>query len=139
MAVRLVVCSILLRPKMTTRKQLIGQIQRPGQRPEDVRLTLQDVQPVRSADDIQRLIDFTAADGGVVQLDPGTYLLDKSIEMRSGVTLRGAGWKTVLKLADSSVASLTSIQSGTVAAMIYADADDITDFAIENLAIDGML
>lgn len=50
-------------------------------------------------DDIQQAIDALPKEGGVVQLKEGVYLVKRSIQLRSGVTLRGAGSQTVLRKA----------------------------------------
>ena len=47
---------------------------------------------------IQEAIDALPADGGVVVIPPGTYLLRRSVALRAHVTLRGAGSTTVLTL-----------------------------------------
>jgi hypothetical protein len=45
---------------------------------------------------IQEAIDALPAGGGAVRLPPGRYPLRRSVELRSGVTLRGEGPATVL-------------------------------------------
>ena len=51
---------------------------------------------------LQAAVDYVAQlGGGVVEVGPGEYLMRDSLHMRSGVTVRGAGGKTVLKKAPS--------------------------------------
>ena len=86
---------------MTTRKQLVGQIQRPGQKPEDVRLI---VQERRRYDDIQAWLDSGETD---IVIPSGTYVVSKRTDFtddfpngdqpclflknKTGVTIRGEG------------------------------------------------
>jgi len=46
---------------------------------------------------IQEAVDRLGAGGGVVRIPPGEYLLRQAVHVRSGVTLQGAGEKTVLR------------------------------------------
>jgi hypothetical protein len=45
---------------------------------------------------IQEAIDSLPSLGGVVAISPGEFLLRRSIRIRNGITLQGAGEKTVL-------------------------------------------
>ena len=55
---------------------------------------------------LQAAVDYVAnLGGGIVEIGPGEYLMRDSLHLRSHVTLRGAGDKTVLKK-DASVCSL---------------------------------
>lgn len=70
-------------------------------------------------DDIQQAIDALPKEGGVVQLKEGVYLVKRSIQLRSGVTLRGAGSQTVLRKAPGREARLLSpAPKGTSALLI---------------------
>ena len=68
-------------------------------------------------------------EGGVVELSAGTFSLSKGVKIAwaNCVTLRGSGWNTVLKLAES--AELTP------AGMIHVG--DSRYVTIENMALDG--
>ena len=58
---------------------------------------------------IQAAIDYVGnLGGGTVEIGPGEYLLYDSIHMRTRVTLRGAGEKTVLKKAASAYSLLAA-------------------------------
>jgi hypothetical protein len=88
--------------------------------------------------EIQAAIDYiAAAGGGGVYMPESTYIVSASIEIKTGVKLRGDGWKSIIKLNNGSVASLTSIQSNTVPAVIYTDDSNITDFSLSDFALDG--
>lgn len=51
---------------------------------------------------LQAAVDYVGQlGGGIVEVGPGEYLMHDSLHMRSRVTLRGAGEKTVLKKAPS--------------------------------------
>lgn len=52
--------------------------------------------PLSATAGIQEAIDALPAAGGLVRLPPGRYRLRRSIELRSGVALRGEGPATVL-------------------------------------------
>lgn len=56
---------------------------------------------------LQAAVDYVAGlGGGVVEVGPGEYTLRDSVHLRSGVTLRGAGERTVLRKAASAVSAL---------------------------------
>ena len=55
---------------------------------------------------IQEAIDALSADGGVVVIPPGTYVLRRSVALRPHVTLRGAGSTTVLTRGKEAVTKL---------------------------------
>ena len=55
---------------------------------------------------IQKAIDDLPSEGGIVNLSEGTYIVSRSIYLRSGVTLRGAGAKTILRKTSGSEANL---------------------------------
>lgn len=51
---------------------------------------------------LQAAVDRVAAlGGGVVEVRPGAYLMEDSLHLRSGVTVRGAGPETILRKAPS--------------------------------------
>lgn len=56
---------------------------------------------------IQEAIDALPDEGGVVQIPPGVYRLQRSIVLRSRVTLRGAGSTTVLTRGKQAFGRLT--------------------------------
>ena len=47
---------------------------------------------------IQKAIDVATVSGGIVFMPAGTYLINGSLQIKTGVTLRGEGWKTIIKL-----------------------------------------
>ena len=50
---------------------------------------------------LQAAVDYVAGlGGGVVRVQPGTYLMRDALHLRSGVTVRGCGAETVLRKAD---------------------------------------
>ncbi|MBI3463091.1 MAG: right-handed parallel beta-helix repeat-containing protein [Planctomycetes bacterium] len=55
------------------------------------------------------------ADGGLVTIPPGEYLLRQAIRIRSGVSLQGAGEKTILRKNKQVGSKLTAVTSGTTA------------------------
>jgi len=55
---------------------------------------------------IQEAIDALPAEGGVVDIPPGTYVLRRSVALRPHVTLRGAGSTTVLTRGKEAVTKL---------------------------------
>lgn len=55
---------------------------------------------------IQEAIDDLPKEGGIVELPEGAYIINRSLRLRSGVTLRGAGAKTILRKAPGSTARL---------------------------------
>jgi parallel beta-helix repeat protein len=55
---------------------------------------------------IQEAIDALPAEGGVVVIPPGTYVLRRSVALRPHVTLRGAGSTTVLTRGKEAVTQL---------------------------------
>src|SRR5262245_37324508 len=57
---------------------------------------------------IQEAIDALGAGGGIIALQPAEYLLRRSIQIRSNVTLQGAGPKTVLRKLKQVEAKLVS-------------------------------
>ena len=68
----------------------------------------------------------------------GTHALASSVEMKSGVRIRGNGWSnSILKLSDSAAASLTSIQTSTVPAIFYTDGQNAANMQFSDFAIDG--
>ncbi|MGI8938884.1 MAG: glycosyl hydrolase family 28-related protein [Iamia sp.] len=85
---------------------------------------------------LQAAIDAAAAEGagrlrgGIVHVGPGIYPLGASLQMRTGVTLQGAGPGTVLQL-----------RSGVDAPAIVAEADPdgspVAYVAIRSLTLDG--
>ncbi len=54
------------------------------------------VQKVKTADDIQKLIDSSPFNGGDLLLPQGIYLIDKTIIISSNTNLRGVGSSTLL-------------------------------------------
>ena len=57
---------------------------------------------------LQAAVDYVAAlGGGVVEIGPGEYWMEDSLHLRSGVTVRGQGERTVLKKCDGFTAKLT--------------------------------
>lgn len=97
--------------------------------------TIISVPLVATAGDIQKAIErVTEAGGGVVQLAAGTYNLDASIIMRTGVTLKGQGM------------DITYIDFGNSAYSITSDVNDSPDcnnfklegFTVQNSSTDGI-
>ena len=86
---------------------------------------------------LQAAIDVMTVSGGTAFMPAGTYGIGTSIEMKSNVILRGDGYNTVIKLLDNADDDLTTIQSGTSAAMIYTDDSNILNFSMEYFRIDG--
>lgn len=78
---------------------------------------------------IQEAIDKLAPDGGVVVLSPGEYLLRQSIRVRSGVTLRGVGEKSVLRKSKQVGSKLTAPTEGRSArvenAEVFREGDEV--------------
>jgi hypothetical protein len=67
-----------------------------------------------TADDADINLAITAvsgAGGGIVLLLPGTYNIAASINMSSNISLRGSGWATILKTANSTNIHTISISS----------------------------
>ncbi len=64
---------------------------------------------------IQEAVDALAPSGGVVTIPPGEYLLRQAIRIRSGVTLQGAGEKTILRKNKQFGSKLTAVTVGTTA------------------------
>src|SRR5688500_3432611 len=57
---------------------------------------------------LQAAVDYVAGlGGGVVEIGPGEYLMRDSLHLRSHVTVKGSGEKTVLKKAKGYSAPLT--------------------------------
>ncbi len=83
---------------------------------------------VTSAEEIQTAIDAAAAaGGGTVSLASGTYILSASIEMKSNVTLEGAGTSTRLELPEDAVYAMIT-DDGT---------EPCVNMTIRNLLLDG--
>jgi len=58
---------------------------------------------------LQAALDYVAAlGGGTVEIGPGEYLMRDSLHVRSGVTVRGQGEKTVLRKGPSVTSRLTT-------------------------------
>ncbi len=58
---------------------------------------------------LQAAVDYVAnLGGGVVEIGPGEYLMEDSLHLRTGVTVRGCGEQTVLKKAPGVVAALVT-------------------------------
>ena len=57
---------------------------------------------------LQAAVDYVAAlGGGLVEIGPGTFTMQDSLHLRSGITLRGQGEKTILFKADAAESPLT--------------------------------
>lgn len=83
---------------------------------------------------IQAAIDVMAEAGGGVAFAPAdTYLVRDTIHMKSGVILRGVGWKTIFKLDDNRSGSLDT-STGDGAFILAASA---SNFMLEQFSIDG--
>ena len=78
---------------------------RPIRNPQRMEITVgQGEGDLQGSDDkvIQAAVDYVGRlGGGTVRILPGTYTMRNSIFLRSGITLRGAGEKTVLRKAPS--------------------------------------
>ncbi|MGH7947292.1 MAG: glycosyl hydrolase family 28-related protein, partial [Opitutaceae bacterium] len=72
---------------------------------------------------IQEAVDALGTSGGVVTIPPGEYLLRRAIRIRSGVTLQGAGEKTILRKNKQVGSKLTA-----VTAEARAQVEDATGF-----------
>ncbi len=72
---------------------------------------------------IQEAVDALGPSGGVVTIPPGEYLLRQAIRIRSGVTLQGAGEKTILRKNKQVGSKLTAVTVGT-----KAQVEDATGF-----------
>jgi hypothetical protein len=58
---------------------------------------------------LQAAVDYVARlGGGVVEIGPGVYVMRDSLHLRTGVTVRGAGAKTILKKAPSARSPLAA-------------------------------
>ncbi len=92
----------------------------PGQVPRAMHIPMKDLPVVRvgaQAGDIigadnrvpQAAVDYVAGlGGGTVEIGEGTYLMRDSLHLRSNVTVRGQGEKTVLKKAPAAVSALAT-------------------------------
>lgn len=87
---------------------------RPIRTPQKILLTVgQGEGDLQGKDDkvVQAAVDYVyRLGGGTVHMLPGTYTMHNAVFLRSGITLRGSGEKTVLKKAPS-VRSLVSRES----------------------------
>jgi hypothetical protein len=91
------------------------------------------VRPTGGAKAINAAIQRVSAHGGEVRLGPGTYLCGEPIVISAnGVTLRGAGAATVLRLADG--ANCPVIIVGDIA---DEPRKEVADIRVSSLAIDG--
>ncbi len=72
---------------------------------------------------VQEAIDALGADGGVVTIPPGEYLLRQAIRIPSGVTLQGAGESTILRKNKQVGSKLAAVTVGTT-----AQVEDATGF-----------
>ncbi len=56
---------------------------------------------------LQAAVEYIASlGGGIVEIGPGTYLMKDSLHLRTGVTVRGQGERTILRKADGKKAKL---------------------------------
>jgi parallel beta-helix repeat protein len=74
---------------------------------------------------IQEAVDALPPDGGVVTIPAGEYLLRQPIRVRSGVTLQGAGEKTVLRKNKQVGSKLTALTMGRT-----VQVEDATGFQV---------
>ncbi|NLX99424.1 MAG: hypothetical protein GXY83_25085 [Rhodopirellula sp.] len=56
---------------------------------------------------LQEAIDSLGRRGGIVEISPGTYYIERSLRLKSHTTLRGAGASTILKKRPEFVSPLT--------------------------------
>ena len=69
--------------------------------------------PTSPTTGIQEAIDALGPNGGLVTIPPGEYLLRQAIRVHSGVTLAGAGEKTILRKNKQVGSKLTAVTTGT--------------------------
>lgn len=84
-----------------------------------------------TADDtaaIQAAIDALPPAGGIVYIPQGTYKITAPIVLHSGVTLKGAGYTSILKLGNSVNADVIHMSDGTVVT---------SNIIVKDLMIDG--
>ncbi len=67
--------------------------------------------------------------GGIVYLEEGTYIITTQIDLKSNVTLEGAGPNTILKFKNST--------NGSGVAIVSAGTGNPTNVIIKNLHLDG--
>ncbi len=97
------------------------------------------ISTTNSASAIQGAIDRANA-GGTVTLMAGTYYLSKEISMRAGVTLQGAGEKTVLvnngiRLSDVSDVALKGFAlRGTADIYVTAYSTDVRNIVMQDIS-----
>ncbi|MCW5556379.1 MAG: hypothetical protein KIT22_00795 [Verrucomicrobiae bacterium] len=71
---------------------------------------------------LQAAVDYVAGlGGGIVEIGPGEYLMRDSLHLRSRVTVRGAGERTVLKKDREARTDLAADSDFGEAAIIVAD------------------
>ncbi len=103
---------------------------RPIRTPQPIEISVgQGEGDLQGGDDkiIQAAVDYVAGfGGGVVRVLPGTYAMRNAVFLRSGVTLRGCGDKTVLKRAPSVSSPLVRESDWYECAVEVADAKGFT-------------
>ena len=101
--------SLVLTGRMAAQEDLLG-TNRPIRNSRELILTVgQDEGDLQGADDkiIQAGIEYLhRLGGGILQILPGTYAMNKALYLRPNITLRGSGEETVLRKTDGVVTSI---------------------------------